>query len=475
MSAATLTPAEIEAYLTRIWQQPVRVAALARIPGGASRETYRFNAIARGEGGEETHQLILRREPAKGLIDTESATEFRAYQSAAGVVPVPRAIALEPDGAELGRPFFIMERVEGGEVAGSFARDPFGTNGARLGEAFFGALGRLAAHDPAGTPLADHSPTPAADECWRVALDYWAGVIEEDALLPQPIARAAIRWLRANPPPPAQRVCIVHGDYRSGNVMHDGAGGMRAMFDWEMAHLGDPLEDLGWALDPIWDHFIPGSASGMVQRAEAIAIWERASGLAVDPAAMRWWSLFASVKGCAIWLSAFREFVDGGRQDPVLAVSGWYTARRQDAIIAAQLGGSTFDPVPAMPTSDLAQVLLGAGIVAAGAGEKVATVDVFAGSTLTVAALLALLGSQEAEKAAAWRLADIADMRRLLGDEAPATHEGMTLSALDTAWATLATDLIAHHDRLAASGGNERWLLDFYRESAARRELAWPL
>ncbi len=467
----TLTATEIEAYLSRVWEQPVRVADLARIPGGASRETYRFDAHA----GADIHRLILRREPAKGLIDTESATEFRAYQSAGGVVPVPRAVALEPDGAELGRPFFIMERIEGGEVASSFARDPFGVHGAALGEAFFGALGRLAAHDPAGTPLADHVPMPEPDQCWRIALDYWEGVIEEDALQPQPIARAAIRWLRANPPPPAQRVAIVHGDYRSGNVMHDGAGGMRAMFDWEMAHLGDPLEDLGWALDPIWDHFIPGAASGMLPRPDAIAIWERASGLTVDPAAMRWWSLFASVKGMAIWISAFREFVDGGRQDPVLAVSGWYTARRQEAIIAAQLGGSVFDPVPALPTSDLAQVLIGAGIAAAGAGEKVGASDAFAGSTLTVAALLALLGAQEAEKAAAWRRADIADMRRLLGDDAPVTNEGETLDALDGAWATLAEALIAHHDEVARTRGDERPLLDFYRESAARRELAWPL
>ncbi|ONF94992.1 phosphotransferase family protein [Sphingomonas jeddahensis] len=468
---STLAASDIEAYLTRIWQRPVRVEDLARIPGGASRETYRFDAVA----GEETHRLILRREPVKGLIDTETATEFRAYQSAAGVVPVPRAVALEPEGAELGRPFFIMERIDGGEVAGSFARDPFGVHGAGLGEAFFGALGRLAAHDPAGTPLAGDLPMPARDECWRTALDYWEGVIEEDALQPQPIARAAIRWLRANPPPPAQRIAIVHGDYRSGNVMHDGAGQMLAMFDWEMAHLGDPLEDLGWALDPIWDHFEAGKSCGMLPRPEAMAAWERASGLTVDPAAMRWWSLFASVKGCAIWASAFREFVDGGRQDPVLAVSGWYTARRQDAIIATQLGGRHYDPVPVLPTSDLAQVLIGAGIVTASAGEKIGAGDAFAGSTLTVAALLALLGAQEAEKAAAWRRADIADMRRLLGDDGPVTGEGETLDALDSIWATLAEALIAHHDRLAETRGDEAPLLDFYRESAARRELAWPL
>ncbi len=324
---------QIEACLTRLWGAPTTIAGLARIPGGASRETYRFDATANGE----THALILRREPVAGLIDTESETEFRAYQSAAGVVPVPKAIALEADGAELERPFFLMQRIDGGEVASSFGRDPFGAYGEALGDQFFAALGRLAAFDPADTPLADHAEAPAPDQCWRVALDYWEGVIDEDAAAPLPIVRAAIRRLRHNPPPPAQAVRIVHGDYRSGNVMHDGAGNMLAMFDWEMAHLGDPLEDLGWALDPVWDHFAPGKVCGMTSRDRAIAAWEKASGMKVDPVALAWWSLFNSVKGRAIWTSAFKEFVDGGLTDPVLGVSGWYTAVRQDAIIAAQL------------------------------------------------------------------------------------------------------------------------------------------
>lgn len=335
MSNPPLQASQVAAYLSRIWDTPVDIANLSRIPGGASRETYRFDASADGV----EHRLILRRDPGGSLIDTESETEFRAYQSAYGIVPVPRAIALERDGAELGRPFFVMERIDGGEVASAFARAPFGEHGATLATAFFGALGRLAAFDPAGSPLAAHAAAPAPDAAWRVALDYWESVIDEDAMTPLPVVRAAIRRLRAHPPPPAQRIGIVHGDYRSGNVMHDGQGGMLAMFDWEMAHLGDPLEDLGWALDPIWDHFERGQVCGMTDRDHALAIWEAASGLTVDRDALRWWSLFNSVKGRAIWTSAFREFVDGGRTDPVLGLSGWYTAVRQDAIIAARLEG----------------------------------------------------------------------------------------------------------------------------------------
>ena len=148
-------------------------------------------------------------------------------------------------------------------------------------------------------------------------------MIDEDELEPQPIARAAIRWMRSNPPPPAQRISIVHGDYRTGNFLFDASGAIRAILDWEMAHLGDPLEDLGWALDPLWsaDREHPG---GMLKRDEAIAVWERASGLKADPVALRWWSMFASFKGLAIWISSAKEFQAGTNTDPVMAFSGLY-------------------------------------------------------------------------------------------------------------------------------------------------------
>ena len=462
----TLAPDRIADYLAASWQQPVRVEGLARIPGGASRETYRFDAIV----GGETRPLILRREAAKGLIDTASATEFRAYQSAAGVVPVPRAVALEPDGAALDRPFILMERIDGGEVASTFTRTPFGDHAAALGEEFFAAMGRLAAHDPAGTPLAAHAETPAPNACWRIALDYWDGVIAEDSVAPQPIVAAAIRRLRADPPPPAQRIAIVHGDFRSGNMMHDGAGRLLAMFDWEMAHLGDPLEDLGWALNPLWDHFEPGRACGMLPRDAAVAAWETASGLRADPAALDWWVLFNAVKGCAIWTSAYREYLDGGRTDPVLAISGWYTQRRQDEILAALLSGAPIEISPASPaTSDVAHILTGTGLVTAGAAEAAGAVQPFLGATMMVAGLLALLAAQEAEQAAAWRRADIADMAALTGTTPPAITETATLTELDAHWATLAQAAIDHPDR------DTRAFLDFHRDSAARRALTWPL
>lgn len=304
---------------------------LARIPGGASRETYRFDAVNAGE----RKPLILRRDPVDSLIDTDRRLEFLAYQSFHGTgVPVPEPIVLETGSNALDRPFFIMGRVDGGSAASPFQPAPYGEHAAALGEQVFAALGAIAAADAASLPIARAAPAPASDDCGRRELDYWAGVIEADELHPQPIARAAIRRLRRVAPPPAQRVGVVHGDFRSGNFLHDGAGRLLAVLDWEMAHLGDPLEDLAWMLDPLWSHGDPGRPGGLLPRAEAIAVWERASGLRAHAEALRWWSLFAALKGMAIWISSARAYRDGGGVDPVLGFSGWYTARRHDVILA---------------------------------------------------------------------------------------------------------------------------------------------
>ena len=324
----------LAAYLTRTGGRVTAVDGLSRISGGASRETYRFDAVVDGE----RQPRILRRDPPGSLIETDRRVEFLAIRSFAGKgVTAPEALWLEESGAELERPFFIMARVDGGVAASPFAVDPFGPHAAGIGEQFFTSLGKIAGEPIAGLPIRQAVSTPTPEECWRRELDYWSGVVEADEQHPQPIVRAAIRRLRRQPPAPPGKIAVVHGDYRMGNFLHDGAGRIIAVLDWEMAHLGDPLEDLAWALDPLWSNPVDDRISGMVSRGEAMALWARASGVAIDPVALRWWSLFASVKGQAIWTSAAKEWRDGGMVEPILAFSGWYTARRHDEVLAAQL------------------------------------------------------------------------------------------------------------------------------------------
>jgi len=99
----------LAAYLSRTTGRPTRIENLARIPGGASRETYRYDAVT--DDGREG--FILRRDPPGSLIETDRRAEYLAIRSFAGKdVAAPEAVALEEEGAELERPFFIMRRVD---------------------------------------------------------------------------------------------------------------------------------------------------------------------------------------------------------------------------------------------------------------------------------------------------------------------------------------------------------------------------
>ncbi len=299
----------------------ILVLALSRIHGGASRETFRVR-IDCERGGERG--LIFRRDPVSSLIETERETEFAAFRSFQDTnVPVPGALYLERELEWLERPFFVMEEIEGCTAGSILAADPYGPHRRSIGEQFFTILGHIAKRDVGTSELARVSALPAGDVAWARELEKWEKVIDEDELEPQPVARAAIRRMKRQPPSPAQRLSIVHGDYRTGNFLFNPQGKIRAVLDWEMAHLGDPLEDLAWALDPLWsgDRDHPG---GMLTRDEGVGVWERASGLRADPAALAWWSMFASLKGLAIWISSAKEYQAGTNTDPVMAFSGLY-------------------------------------------------------------------------------------------------------------------------------------------------------
>jgi len=321
-------------YLTRVWGHPVTVEHLSRIPGGASRETYGFDAV----DPKGRRRLILRRDPPASLIDTDRRVEFLAYASFhPRGVPTPEPVILEEGSDALDRPFFIMTRIDDAAAASPFTLDPYGAHAHDLGRQFFSILGQIAAPDPASLPIAAAARAPDVGVCGLSELDHWERELDKDELHPTPLGRAAIRRLRRRPPPPPHKRSVVHGDYRSGNFLHDGQGRIVAILDWEMAHIGDPLEDLAWAMDPLWGHFDPDRVAGLLPEVQARAHWEQASGLKVDEEALDWWRLFSAFKGLVIWVSAGKEFREGGGIDPVLAFSSLYCGRRHELIIAERL------------------------------------------------------------------------------------------------------------------------------------------
>lgn len=319
----------------------IRVTELARIHGGASRETYRLRLAWCDASGPRERGLILRRDPPSSLIETEREHEFRAYRAFHGSeVPVPEPLWLEEDSRWLERPFFVMEQVEGCESSlRALGEPPYAAQREKLGRRKWQILGAIARSDPGRLGLARGRSEITPESCWERELSHWEHVIDGDELEPEPIARAAIRWLRRNPPPPAQRVAVVHGDYRSGNFLFDVQGEVRAILDWEMWHLGDPLEDLAWSFNPLWCWPECKLAGRLLPRDEAIAVWEAASGLRAAPEALHWWEIFTQVKALAIWISSGREYADRKSQDPTLALVGWVVKGVQDRIALEAMRG----------------------------------------------------------------------------------------------------------------------------------------
>lgn len=294
----------------------VAVDELSRIHGGSSQETFRFRAQWREESAMQDRRLILRRAPEAGLVVAERDLEFTVYSALAGRgVPVPAAHYLELDGQWLDRPFFIMDLMPGkpGHFFGT--NDPYEGKGTEVGRNFWRHLGTLAAQDHSAIGLTSLRNGDAASGFWERELLHWEAMLDAGEAYVEPIVRGAIRWLRTNPPPEPAKPAISHGDYRCGNFLFVPDGSISAVLDWEMCHVSDPLEDIAWAINPMW------TVERHLPLDEGLAIWEEASGLAVDGQALDWWRLFACVKACGIWTTAEASFQDGANREMIVALT----------------------------------------------------------------------------------------------------------------------------------------------------------
>jgi aminoglycoside phosphotransferase (APT) family kinase protein len=332
-SPLNILGSQLAEYLTERWATDVSLRDIEQIPGGASRETYRLALEVAGE----RRGVILRRDPPSSLIDTERALEYQTYEAAfrAGI-PVPEPLLLEENPEVLERPFSLMAEVTGCETAiANLTMPPFDAVRESIAHRKWSLLGDLASRDIADLGVTEFMEIPADPA--RRELDYWAEVIRTDALTAQPVAAATIRWLERHIPEPSGELCLVHGDYRSGNFLFNADGEIPALLDWEMAHIGDPLEDLAWSLDPLWAWPDKTLAGGLLPREAALTIWEESSGRTVDRDRFRWWQVFASLKGLAIWISSTEDFANGATKEPILAVAGWLMSDRQNRILVDRL------------------------------------------------------------------------------------------------------------------------------------------
>jgi len=317
----------------------IEIDSLRPIVGGASRQTFGMQLNVQTRDTRSSRQIVLRREFESGIIDTKTRTEWEAYRAFSNTeVPVPEMIWLEEDPKWMGSPFLVMEEIVGCQDSMLlFSGPPYDAVREKIGERFCEIMGTIAGTDPASVGLEGKLEKPAPDECWRVELDFWEVDLQRNRLEPHPLLHAAIRWLRRNPPPPAQKVVIVHGDMRAGNFLFNEAGEIKAMLDWEMMHMGDPLEDLAWARNRLWSWLEPDRLGLMLPRDRAIQVWGDVSGFKADRDALFWWEVFSSVKGMAIWTSMAKVYATGGNEDPLICFGGMAALDLQSRILMTQM------------------------------------------------------------------------------------------------------------------------------------------
>ncbi len=271
--------------LARLDPQLQDVTNLTRLSAGATNETWSLDAV-RNAGVEP---LILRRSAVgrgPGVLTLQAEARVLSAVHECGV-PVPEVrYVLVPDDA-LGDGF-LMQRIAGATLPGKILRDPaLAAVRPKLANQLGGIAAAIHAIDVSRLP-----ELPLLDAQHQVQHLHSQYQAQETA---RPVFELAFRWLREHLPPAVTPV-LVHGDYRHGNLVV-GAQGVHAVLDWELAHIGDPVEDLAWLCIPPWrfgELDMPVGGFGM--REELLDAYERASGRSIDHARLEWWDVLGSLR-----------------------------------------------------------------------------------------------------------------------------------------------------------------------------------
>jgi aminoglycoside phosphotransferase (APT) family kinase protein len=276
----------LAAFVSERSGRPVKIEGLSRMSGGASRETWSFAA----SDGANTRRLVLRRDPSGTPAQSDRGNEVELLRRAAEAgVPVP-AVVWTADAEELGSPGFVMDHISGETIARRILREDTYAHARDVMAAQCGEiLARIHAMSPeglAGLSMPERKPTEAVLDQYTQLLDSLGE--------PHPAFELALRWLSQRQPV-SERVTVVHGDFRNGNLIV-GEDGVRAVLDWEIVHLGDPWEDLAWLCMRSWRFGGPGEVGGFGDRKDLYEAYERASGMNVDADAVHWWEIMSNVK-----------------------------------------------------------------------------------------------------------------------------------------------------------------------------------
>jgi aminoglycoside phosphotransferase (APT) family kinase protein len=306
-----------------------RVEGLRRLSGGASRESWSFDLV--GADGVR-HALVLRRDPVSTALESARSTEYALLEAAAaGGVPVPPVrVLLQPaDGLGSG---FVMDRIEGETIPRRILRDDEYAKARPLLASQCGEIAaRIHAVDTTTIPELDVLDVDTQLDQQRTWLDTFGE--------PHPAFELALRWLTENRPPPVATPHLVHGDFRNGNLIV-GPEGVRSVLDWELAHLGDPIEDLGWLCVKSWrfgvsEHVVGGFGA----LDDLLDAYERAGGTRPELATLRFWIVLGTLKWGVICMAQAFSHLGGMIRSVELATLGRRVAETEWDVLELLDGG----------------------------------------------------------------------------------------------------------------------------------------
>lgn len=309
----------IAARLEELGGVPVEVEDLRRLSGGASRETWSLDALLPGGA---RRGLIVRRDPEDLPRPEQMAREAAAFTAArAAGVPEPE---LYDHGADaIGSPYLLMERLEGETIARRLLRDDaYAEARPRLARQFGQVLARLHAIDPDRVPGLER--VDALPLLVRLYEDFGES---------RPAIELGLRRLAERRPPPHGDT-LVHGDFRTGNLLI-GPDGLRGVLDWELVHRGDPVQDLGWLCTKAWRFGSPHAVGGFGPREELLAGYAEAGGTPPDLGTLAWWELYGTVRWALLCRRQAERHLSGAEPSLELAVLGRRVCEQEHDVLLA--------------------------------------------------------------------------------------------------------------------------------------------
>ena len=302
----------------------VRLSAPVKMSGGAIQENWALDAEISGGPYAGSVPLVLRTDAPSGVsVSHPRAHEFALLKAAFGAgTTVPEPLAVEPDGAVTGKPFYLMRRATGTANPRTLARDAgLDPHRPAITEALGRELARIHSITPPRTDL-DFLKGAGTDPVTRRVAEFRAQL---DALPDaHPILELGIRWLELNKPETPDTLVLGHGDFRCGNLMVDTSGTPRvtAVLDWEFSSWSDPLEDVGWICARCWRFGADQrGVGGIGDLADFSRGYEAEGGRVLNWASVPYWEVLATVRWAIIALHQGERHLSGREFSMELALT----------------------------------------------------------------------------------------------------------------------------------------------------------